>query len=101
MLVLHVMLFFVGNSSSKPDSGGYDQFGSFLGQLFIENSENEVSSDVPDVTEINLNLPGLRQRRWGPNKITHLHRTGSIIGVCRDGSIYLLGALSSKEELTQ
>lgn len=51
--------------------------------------------------EYEFNLPGIRQRRWGPHKADHLHRTASIMGVCNDGSVYVIGANSFKQGITQ
>lgn len=78
---------------AKADSGGYDQYGAMKGEIFISAMEDDEYFEV--------NLPGVRQRRWGPTKVAHLRRTGSIIGVCRDGMVFVVGAFSSKGNLTQ
>lgn len=55
---------------------------------------------MPELELIEVNLPGLRQRRF----LTHtadLRRTVSIIGVCNDGSVFLIGANSFEGDLTQ
>lgn len=85
------------NMLSKADSGGYDQFGSLLGQVFVQDYKDENSIVKP----IELNLPGLRQRRWGPHKVVHLHRTASVVGICCDGSVFIVGAYSSNVGVTQ
>lgn len=85
------------NMLSKADSGGYDQYGSLLGQVFVQDYNNDDSI----MESIELNLPGLRQRRWGPHKVAHLHRTASIVGVCCDGNVFTVGAYSSKTGVSQ
>ncbi|XP_046625804.1 uncharacterized protein LOC124307780 isoform X1 [Neodiprion virginianus] len=70
-------------------TGGFDQWGTLAGQLIFEDSSS---------TE--LYLRGLRQRRWGVHKPAQLHRTVDIVGVMYDGTMYCLGADSSKEGLT-
>lgn len=85
---------------AKAESGGYDQFGALFGQIYIQkNNSNEL--EIPEMEEYEFNLPGVRQRRWGPHKADHLHRTASIMGVCHDGSIYVIGANSFKNGITQ
>lgn len=90
---------------NKADSGGYDQFGALKGRVFIQKEKldfTKVSTDEWDknFTIIELNLPGIRQRRWGPIKTAHLHRTASFIGVFQDGVVFEIGAFSSKRGLT-
>lgn len=75
------------------DSVGYDQYGAMRGEIFINGEAKEEAFE--------LNLPGMRQRRWGPHKINHLRRTGCIIGVCRDGMVFNIGGMSSNAGLTQ
>ncbi|XP_046747290.1 uncharacterized phosphotransferase YvkC-like isoform X2 [Diprion similis] len=70
-------------------TGGFDQWGTLVGQLIFQDSSS---------TE--LYLRGLRQRRWGVHKPVQLHRTVNIVGVMYDGTMYCLGADSSKEGLT-
>lgn len=77
---------------SPTDSCGYDQHGAMLGQIFIGSSDKE---------EFEMNLPGMRQRRWGLANVPHLRRTGSILGVCKDGMVVNLGANSFTHGLTQ
>uniref|UniRef100_A0A336MRJ4 CSON005495 protein n=1 Tax=Culicoides sonorensis TaxID=179676 RepID=A0A336MRJ4_CULSO len=88
---------------NKADSGGYDQFGALKGRIFIQKNKIDFSSNQnPDenFTVLELNLPGIRQRRWGPSKTSHLHRTASFVGVLQDGTVFELGAFSSKTGLT-
>lgn len=87
----------------KKDSGGYDHFGSFQGQVNIFDNELSpyIEGLLPKVTALELNLPGLRQRRWGPQKNHHLHRTGVFIGSIKDGCAFEVGAMSGKTGLTQ
>ncbi len=89
----------------KKNSGGYDQFGALFGQVKIHEKEPD-NADFdsyfkPKFEEFELNLPGLRQRRWGVNKVKHLHRTGVFLGTAVDGTVFEIGALSSKIGLTQ
>lgn len=77
---------------ANVDYWGYDQCGAMLGEVFINGAEKE---------SFEINLPGLRQRRWGLAKVANLRRKATIIGVCRDGMVFNLGALSSTDGLTQ
>lgn len=86
------MIFTVRN---LPKFGGYDQFGALLGQIFIENNNNE------EMDLIELNLPGLRQRRFMANDNRKLRRSVSFYGVCKDGSVYVIGAESLAKHMTQ
>lgn len=87
----------------QKDHGGYDQFGSCHGQgkIYDNDASAYVEGMLPKVEEFELNLPGIRQRRWGPTKSGHLHRTGVIIGSIKDGCAFEVGALSGKYGLTQ
>lgn len=84
-------------------SGGYDQFGACQGQvkIFDNHLSSYVEGLLPSNETFELNLPGLRQRRWGPQKSQHLHRTGVLIGSIKDGCVFEVGAMSGKEGLTQ
>lgn len=88
---------------TKQNSGGYDQFGACQGQIkiFENDSASYVDGMLPNAETIELNLPGLRQRRWGPVKNHHLHRTGVFIGSIKDGCAFEVGAMSGKTGLTQ
>lgn len=57
---------------------GYDQYGAMLGEVFVG------SGDAKEQFEINL--PGLRQRRWGT--IGNGSPYASIIGVFGDGLVF-------------
>lgn len=87
----------------KKDSGGYDQFGACQGEVKIydRDSSSYVNGLLPRVENFELNLPGIRQRRWGPHKNHHIHRTGVFIGSIKDGCAFEVGAFSSKYGLTQ
>lgn len=93
---------------NKAESGGYDQFGALKGQVFVQKERidftkiltvSEQNSDK-NFTVTELNLPGIRQRRWGPSKTSHLHRTASLVGVLQDGVVFELGAFSSRTGLS-
>jgi hypothetical protein len=88
---------------TKKDSGGYDQFGACQGQIkiFDNDSSSYVDGLLPSSENHELNLPGLRQRRWGPQKHHHLHRTGVLVGTIEDGCSFEVGAMSGKTGLTQ
>lgn len=90
---------------NKAESGGYDQFGALKGRVFIQKEKLDFNNILTDdwdenFTVIELNLPGIRQRRWGPSKTAHLHRTASLFGVFQDGVVFELGAFSSNNGLT-
>lgn len=87
----------------KKDSGGYDQFGACQGEVKIYSNDPTIYVDglLPKHEVIEMNLPGVRQRRWGPHKNDHLHRTGVILGSIRDGCAFEVGAFSGKYGLTQ
>ncbi len=48
-----------------------------------------------------LNLPGFRKRRCLSASSRKIHRILDIIGVCFDGTIFEIGAISYQEKLTQ
>lgn len=48
-----------------------------------------------------MNLPGFRKRRCLPSNSPNTHRILDIIGVCFDGTIFEIGAISYQEKLTQ
>lgn len=77
---------------AKVDSCGYDQYGSMFGEIYLNGEEKE---------QFEVNLPGLRQRRWGLVNNSKLRRTAVIVGVCRDGMVFNVGAFSSTEGVTQ
>lgn len=87
----------------KKDSGGYDQYGSCLGQVkvFEKDCSSYVEGLSPKVETFEMNLPGIKQRRWGPHKNHHLHRTGVLIASAKDGCVFEVGAFSGKYGLTQ
>lgn len=78
--------------------GGFDQFGSLFGQVHLD-----VVGDGPntETTTTELNLPGLRQRRWTSYDQEKVRRSCSIVGCCADGSVYVLGAYSLERNLTK
>lgn len=91
------------NLMKLKDSGGYGQFGACKGQVRIYENDYIAykSGMLPKVDTIELNLPGIRQRRWGPHKNEHLHRTAVILGAIKDGTVIEIGAFSSKIGVTQ
>lgn len=66
------------------DFGGFDQFGSLYGQLFLTDIDN-----LP-MKPIELNLPGLRQRRHTSHDAEKIYRSFSVTGVIPDGTLYFL-----------
>lgn len=87
---------------TKRESGGYDQFGACFGQIKIHEKDSMLYMDgLPKVQTYEVNLPGVRQRRWGPHKVQHLHRTGVLFGCAKDGTVFEVGAFSGKYGLTQ
>lgn len=74
---------------------GHDQFGSLFGQLTI------VAKETKEKEILELNLPGLRQRRWMDIDKENVHRQVTIVGVCQRGNVFVLGAKSFKQHLTQ
>ena len=88
----------------KKDAGGYDQFGAIFGEVKIYEQDSSTYLEenfIAKAKKIELNLPGLRQRRWGPKKSQHLHRTCVVMGSAKDGTIFEVGAFSGKYGLTQ
>ena len=77
---------------AKVDSCGYDQHGALLGEVFLNGTEKE---------QLEFNLPGIRERRWGLTRIPNLRRKASVTCVCRDGMVVKIGAYSSFDGLTQ
>lgn len=74
---------------------GHDQFGSLFGQITIDGRKPS------DRQILELNLPGVRQRRWGDIGKEMVHRMVTFIGICEDGNVFVLGAKSFREYLTQ
>jgi hypothetical protein len=91
------------NLLNLKDSGGYGQFGTCKGQIrFFDNNYDAYASGLlPKQDIVEVNLPGIRQRRWGPHKTEHLHRTAVILGSFKDGTVLEIGAFSSKVGVTQ
>lgn len=87
----------------EKDAGGYDQFGACHGEVKVYDNDSSAYVDgfSPKMETFELNLPGIRQRRWGPYKINHIHRTGIVIGSIKDGCAFEVGAVSGKYGLTQ
>lgn len=73
---------------SHSDSWGWDQFGSMRGEIFIGH-------DQTDAEQFEVNLPGFKQRRWGSNETKNLNQICQLIGVCRDGTVFNVGAFDS------
>lgn len=91
---------------SLEESGGFDQFGELHGEIFLTdkhttNYEKIINGILPDIKIIRVHLSGLRSRRWGPSKVSHLHRTATLVGVLKNGTLFELGAMSSKQGLSQ
>ena len=78
------------------DYDGHDQCGSLFGQVIIDFGVGRAK----EVFE--LNLPGLKQRRWENTLVEHeLGRTVCLFGACKDGSVYAIGAKTFKESHTK
>lgn len=74
---------------THSDCDGYDQYGAMLGEVFI-------TAAGADKQQFEINLPGMRQRRWEPTVMgKELRRHGSIIGVCGDGMVVHVGGFSA------
>lgn len=88
---------------AKKDSGGYDQYGACFGEVKVyeNNLAPYVDGFLPKVETFEMNLPGIRQRRWGPRKNHHLHRSGVLVGSIVDGCAFEIGAFSGKYGATQ
>lgn len=80
---------------TEPDSRGYDQYGAMKGEVFI----GKKNDSAPE--RIELNLPGIKVRRWGPLPASHMNDMALIIGVCGDGMVFNIGVLASQEGLKQ
>ncbi|XP_026471338.1 uncharacterized protein LOC113375622 [Ctenocephalides felis] len=78
------------NMISRHPTGGYDQFGCLSGTF-----------EASDSYSVDISLPGVRARRWGPHKASYMHRTASFVGVFGDGRIFLVEANSALHALTQ
>lgn len=82
---------------TEPDSRGYDQYGAMRGEIYLGwKGRGRVRKE-----KIELNLPGLKMRRWGPLPSSLLTEMGYLIAVCADGMVFIVGAFSSKEGLKQ
>lgn len=89
------------NFSSTPDFGGYDQFGSLLGQVFIDDRNLALRTENCEMQTYELNLPGVRQRRCLPVYSENQRRYAYIYGVCQDGTVFVIGASSYEDSMTQ
>lgn len=79
-----------------PETRGYDQFGALKGELFIGG----VGVDDKLNERMELNLPGIKVRRWGATTVQQLDVIEVLIGVCKDGMVFHVGAFHSKENKT-
>lgn len=80
---------------STLEFGGYDQFGALHGQVHLQSSQQQ------DLQVVELNMPGIRQWRWNSNDAEEFRRSASVVGVCADGSIYIVGAYSLQRNMSQ
>lgn len=81
--------------------GGFDQFGTLFGQVHRQQTTGNDDDDDDTTSTTVLNLPGVRQRRWTPDQAERVRRSVSIVGVCPDGSVFVLGAHSLENNLTK
>ncbi|KAJ6633279.1 putative phosphoenolpyruvate synthase, partial [Pseudolycoriella hygida] len=88
------------NYLATPDFGGYDQFGSLLGQVFIDDRNLSLRTEFSVMQTYELNLPGIRQRRCLPFYSENQRRYAYIYGVCHDGSVFVIGASSYEDSMT-
>lgn len=73
---------------ADPECNGYDQYGAMLGEVFLNHLNTEKE-------HFEINLPGMRQRRWGGTQlVSELRSHGSLIGVCADGTVFNVGAFN-------
>jgi len=75
---------------SQPEQDGVDQWGVMYG-TYQEASQNQ---------ETKVYLRGIRQRRWGPNKVSTLQKKLDIIGTCEDGNYFYLKATNDSARLS-
>lgn len=85
------------------DSEGFDQFGACQGEVKVYDRDFPSYSNglLPKMENIELNLPGLRQRRWSSHKNNHHHRTGVLLASIKDGCSFEVGAYSENNGLTK
>lgn len=69
---------------------GIDQFGSLNGQIIIDEAPAK-----------QLLLPGMREKRWGVERMYNIHRRVSFRVSCYDGLVFSLSTTSFVEGLTQ
>lgn len=91
---------YLGMLLTEPNSRGYDQYGAMKGEIFISGESHEKKTASTE-EKLEINLPGLKMRRWGPLQSTHLTQIAHLIGVCADGTVFLVGAFALKEGLKQ
>lgn len=58
-------------------------------------------TDPYEMSLYELNLPGMRQRRCLPVLMKNQRRYAYIYGVCADGTVFVIGASSYDESMTQ
>lgn len=83
---------------SGDNSIGFEQFGACQGEVKIYDRDFLPYSNgmLPKMENIELNLPGLRQRRWNLYKNNNLYRSGVLLGSFKDGCFFEVGAFSAK-----
>lgn len=79
---------------TETDSRGYEQYGAMRGEIIL-------GLRTGSETHLELNMPGVKIRRWGKLPVKNMTATGYLIGVCGDGMVFLIGAFESKEGLKQ
>lgn len=80
---------------ATSDYGGFDQFGSLYGQLHLTDANGCA------LKPIELNLPGVRQRRHTSYDAEKLLRSCTIAGISPNGTLYLLESFSLVKNLTR
>lgn len=68
-------------ASAEGECQGYDQYGAMFGEVFIVKEDEEKE-------QFEINLPGLRKRRWETGSVEKLKSSRTIIGVFADGMVF-------------
>lgn len=81
---------------TDPDSRGYEQFGAMRGEIFIGHTKESARKDFQ---RLEVNLPGIKIRRWGPLTVYVMIEISYLIGVFADGTVLYVGEYSSRKGL--
>lgn len=69
--------------------------------MFVDDRNLLLRTESHEMEMFELNLPGVRQRRCLPFYSENQRRYAYIYGVCYDGTVFIIGASSYDDSMTQ